>query len=398
MSAYHRPHIEHNALLGAALRVMSADFLADDSDPNADASSEYAGEQFALAARDLAAAVDTLDFDSQPVGWRKDEITATQPEASRAWAVYAACGPDRHLIATEEYPTSQTREQVFASLDPDLGDRWTFELVRLSRVELRALRTPADPTAVESPYDAGALAYFAEHFGNVEWAVHVIGPDDVFTREDAELDDDDPANPPFTRTSAIEFAAEVNAAAAKLAAEPDPLGLRPTFHAVVLHNGAPYVPAAPETHTGEGVLGEITTHKGRVENCGAPSCGVADESGNLDLMVGAESIEAVLAFLGEGGGEPIDGEGEGWAENIVNLAARDSARGQGIECLNTALQASNAMVTEARFAACALYSALVKVAKDYGDVIGYDPSLGVLEMTPNWLIGEHQGVENWLTS
>ncbi len=54
-------------LLRTALRVMTA----ERDDPHADHDDEvrYAGEQLALAARELVRAVDAMPEDDQPVGW-----------------------------------------------------------------------------------------------------------------------------------------------------------------------------------------------------------------------------------------------------------------------------------------------------------------------------------------
>lgn len=55
----------------AALRAITADRYASESDPHADAESEYADEHLALAARDLVNAVEALPDDKKPIGWTK---------------------------------------------------------------------------------------------------------------------------------------------------------------------------------------------------------------------------------------------------------------------------------------------------------------------------------------
>jgi hypothetical protein len=62
-------------LVQAALRVL----LADHTEPHAwaDAEAEYAGEELALAARDLVTAIDTLPAGRQPIGWTHPQ---TNPE------------------------------------------------------------------------------------------------------------------------------------------------------------------------------------------------------------------------------------------------------------------------------------------------------------------------------
>lgn len=54
---------------GAALRAVAAHYYAADNDPHAGAYAEYAGEQLALAARDLTRAVEALPENERPVGW-----------------------------------------------------------------------------------------------------------------------------------------------------------------------------------------------------------------------------------------------------------------------------------------------------------------------------------------
>ena len=58
MPAYHYPARypvpeARDRLIAAALRCIAADHYANDADPNADAQSEYAADQVALAARAL---------------------------------------------------------------------------------------------------------------------------------------------------------------------------------------------------------------------------------------------------------------------------------------------------------------------------------------------------------
>lgn len=102
--------------------------------------------------------------------------------------------------------------------------------------------TEQTPAATEwTGYSDGELAWFAEHYADTEWAVHVIGPDDVHTHADPELDDDDPANPVLTRESAFELAAGLNASWVAYKAANTPLSeYGPNvFHASVLHHGVP---------------------------------------------------------------------------------------------------------------------------------------------------------------
>jgi hypothetical protein len=68
------------------------------------------------------------------------------PTASTRWAVWASISPCSELIALEEYPAPQTRQQVLADLDPDLGnsDAWVLEPVDAERCE-QLKRRPHSP-------------------------------------------------------------------------------------------------------------------------------------------------------------------------------------------------------------------------------------------------------------
>lgn len=61
------------AVEAAALRSIAAHHYARDTDPHADAEDEYAGEQLALAARDLVRAVEAAPESERPVGWNDTE-------------------------------------------------------------------------------------------------------------------------------------------------------------------------------------------------------------------------------------------------------------------------------------------------------------------------------------
>jgi len=71
MSFYSPPYTEHDDVIKAALRVISATHYSRPEDPHGDAEHEYATEQLALAARALVQAVDQKPSDEQPVGWNK---------------------------------------------------------------------------------------------------------------------------------------------------------------------------------------------------------------------------------------------------------------------------------------------------------------------------------------
>ena len=73
----------------AALRSVAAHHYFDDEDPNADAAAAYADEQLALAARDLACAVEALPASERPIGWDKDSFgpfSTAEPGAGEAVA------------------------------------------------------------------------------------------------------------------------------------------------------------------------------------------------------------------------------------------------------------------------------------------------------------------------
>lgn len=87
--------------------------------------------------------------------------------------------------------------------------------------------------ACGSPY-ADVEKAWDEKLAATEWAVWVAGLG-VLTRQDIELDDDDPANAPFTEESARQYASWVMA-------EMAPIRRSEANSAVVLHYGVP-VPA-----------------------------------------------------------------------------------------------------------------------------------------------------------
>lgn len=89
MSSYPVPTGQHDRLIRAALRSLAADNYPNENDPHADAESEYASEQLALAARELARAVDQLPEEQQPIGWDK----ATEPKPAAPVAALWT-GPD----------------------------------------------------------------------------------------------------------------------------------------------------------------------------------------------------------------------------------------------------------------------------------------------------------------
>lgn len=90
MSSYPVP-AEQEKLIRAVLRSIFADHYPEESNPHADAESEYAAEQVAIAARDLTDAVNTLDPNRRPIGWHKlgDLKPAGPAKPAMTWT-----GPD----------------------------------------------------------------------------------------------------------------------------------------------------------------------------------------------------------------------------------------------------------------------------------------------------------------
>lgn len=82
-------------------------------------------------------------------------------------------------------------------------------------------------------FNSDDLKWFAEYFGDTEWAVYVYGMDEVRARQDPDLSDDDPENPAHTEASAREYAAWVNTEMPSVRRE----SVR--SFAAVLHYGAP---------------------------------------------------------------------------------------------------------------------------------------------------------------
>lgn len=92
-------------------------------------------------------------------------------------------------------------------------------------------------------FDTEDLKWFAECFGDTEWAVYVAGMDEVHTCVDFELDDDDPDNPAHTEETARQEVAWVNEkfAPGGYAERDSPAGSI-LCHATLLHYGVPEAP------------------------------------------------------------------------------------------------------------------------------------------------------------
>lgn len=113
MASYPPPPQQHDALMRAALRSLAADHYEVESDPHADAESEYAAEQLALAARELVRAVDQLPDEQQPIGWDKPDgarralvtqLASAHSKVARLELELAGVSfpPDRYVLAAKD--------------------------------------------------------------------------------------------------------------------------------------------------------------------------------------------------------------------------------------------------------------------------------------------------------
>lgn len=107
----------------------------------------------------------------------------------------------------------------------------------------------APPVDLNTFYDDETLDYLHRVIAGREWAIHLIGPDEIHFNEDFEKPEDDPTNPELTQRTALKTAAEVNALAAELArpGEDPPI----MYHAVVFHQGEPWLPSESDGAAGE---------------------------------------------------------------------------------------------------------------------------------------------------
>ena len=97
-------------------------------------------------------------------------------------------------------------------------------------------------------FDADDLAWFADYFGDVEWAVYMAGMDEVHAHQDPELPDEDPANPPHTEETARRVVAWVNETFAPGGyTERDSTAGPILCHATLLHYGVPEAAQPAET-------------------------------------------------------------------------------------------------------------------------------------------------------
>ena len=105
----------------------------------------------------------------------------------------------------------------------------------------------------EPLYTPTDLSWWRENYGETEWLVHVIGPDDILLYSDEQngfgFEDGPDGTTPFTLTTADEMAKNINAVHERIERD-DPSPLNPFLHATVFHYGRPLaapedIPAAP---------------------------------------------------------------------------------------------------------------------------------------------------------
>jgi hypothetical protein len=107
----------------------------------------------------------------------------------------------------------------------------------------------APPVDLDTFYDEAALDYLHRVMAGHQWAIHLIGPDEIHYNVDFKKPEDDPDNPEFTQRTALKTAAELNAFVASQARpdEDPPL----MYHAVVFHQGEPWLPSKEDGPAGE---------------------------------------------------------------------------------------------------------------------------------------------------
>lgn len=199
-----------------------------------------------------------ITFEQDYLDWFTEEYSGTE------WAVYFP-GMDEITTHDRHYPGDEVD-----------GEAFTEETVRAYLAEFDGRFGPGSPMAreVHEPSYAVALHHGKPAFGSHEhrysflppdgtfdkpgdcmcgatWADHLKAMDDkvaatkwavwvaglgVLTRQDIELDDDDPNNPPFTEESARQYATWVQTEMAPIR-RGEPNG------AVVLRYGVPETPA-----------------------------------------------------------------------------------------------------------------------------------------------------------
>lgn len=161
----------------------------------------------------------------------------------------------------------------------------------------------------EAGYHQDELAWFAGHYADTDWIVHVIGPDEIHTNANPDLDDDDPANPVLTEQTAHELAASLNAAWAQYRATSAHSEFGPqAFHATVFHRGVPHQQAGPDGQVeGQGAL-PIETEPATAP---CPSCDGRGQETDADgasqgeclRCHGSGTVEAPSIWITHGGAD-----------------------------------------------------------------------------------------------
>lgn len=96
-------------------------------------------------------------------------------------------------------------------------------------------------------YSQTDLAWFAEHYADTDWMVHVVGPDDCLAEDDN--------GQPFNELEAHMAAKGINEMYASLVAR-DPSPYNPFLHATVFHCGVPVADAEGEPASAAQVPGQ----------------------------------------------------------------------------------------------------------------------------------------------
>lgn len=158
---------------------------------------------------------------------------------------------------------------------------------------------PTRPTARHAPlgaprYDTEDLEFFADHYGQVPWFVHVAGPEEALLHLD---DGPELAGiTPHTRETAFAAAAAVNAVTTLLHTQLTDLNpYWPLARATVFHHGAPK-DAPVEPNDAVKVIEPGSPHLGHAGIVGAYDPGFQPERPYL-VEIGATSMWMPLAGL-----------------------------------------------------------------------------------------------------
>jgi len=301
--SYTPPPEQTDRLCRVVLGSIAADHFANENDPHADAHAEHLTEQVALAARELARAVDALDPDRWPVGWAKpadhDARSALVSQLASAHAKVehlrlelagVSFPPDRYVLAARD-KTIRLYCRTCATGNPEdyVCEWWEgqeattpFErpltMARTHEVERHGRKwdepKPAEPakavTTWTGPdgtvYDLGHGLRDAD--GDVWVCTGWFQPYEGDPVPFMEWSDD--------RADLAEVVLRygpLTTCAEDCIQPPDIEFLLP--HVVAEQGALTPIPSKIEpepTHYGKGTHGGIAPHKGTRENCPAPEC------------------------------------------------------------------------------------------------------------------------------